>query len=389
MNCAVIGAGASGIVCAIKLKQLLPNAEVVLIEKEEIIGRKLLATGNGRCNLSNKNICYETTFAQNIFEKNDVSKTLEFFKSIGIETITDSENRIYPLSLQASSVVKIFENTIKKLHINLITSANVNNIIKDEHSRYTVFITSNNANKTLKNFDFIVIACGGQAQKNLGSNGSGYKLLKQFGHTSTDLLPSLVQLKSSSKHCRALKGVRRKCIVTAECNKKAIKSEYGEVLFTDYGLSGIVIMNLSEIFSKHAGEKNVVILDLVPTMTEEEIKEHLQKNGDLIGILGIKLSEIIEKQAEKDYEKMAKFCKSWRLIITGTLGFDHAQITCGGMKTSEFTKNAESKLSKNLFATGEILDVQGPCGGYNLQWAFSSALTVAEEIAGRTNDKNK
>lgn len=388
MNCAIIGAGASGLVCAIKLKQLLPKSEIVLIEKEEIIGRKLLATGNGRCNLSNANAHYETTFAQNIFEKNDVLKTIDFFKSIGTETVKDSENRIYPLSLQASSVVKIFEKTIKKLHIKLLTCAKVKSISKDENNKYTLHISRENKNQTIKNFDFVVVSCGGQAQKNLGSDGSGYELLSQFGHTATELLPSLVQLKSSSKNCRALKGVRRKCIVSAECDKQIIKSEYGEVLFTDYGLSGIVIMNLSEVFAKHKGEKNVAVLDLVPTMTEEEIKEHIQKNGDLIGILGIKLSEIIEKQAEKDCGKMAKYCKSWRIIITGTLGFEHAQITCGGIKTSEFTENSESKLSENLFATGEVLDVQGPCGGYNLQWAFSSALTVAEEIAGRTNDKN-
>lgn len=382
MVCAIFGAGAAGLVCGIRIKQLAPQAEVIVIEKEHAPGRKLLATGNGRCNLSNRHAHFEDKQAQALFEQNGVENILAFFESLGLKTICDSEGRIYPMSMQAAAVVNILTSWCERLGIHLLTGTRVKAVQKK--GKYFLIQTEDEAHKpaTYK-ADFAVVCCGGKAQKNLGSDGSGYALLQNFGHHTTPLYPALVQLKSPNKSCRTLKGQRRKCLVKAECGGKYLAQEYGEVLFTDYGLSGIVTMDLSAVFALHEHEKNAAVLDLLPEMTEEEIAAHLQTFGNLIGLLGVQFDRVIQKAADGNALKAAHLCKNWRLPVSGTLGFAHAQITLGGARLEEFSPALESKYTNNLFAAGEILNVQGPCGGYNLSWAFSSALTAAEEIAGR------
>ena len=383
MVCAILGAGAAGLVCAIRLKQLAPQIQVILLEKEPSPGRKLLATGNGRCNLSNQHAQFADEAAQAIFEKNGVAKILAFFNSLGLETVTDAEGRIYPMAMQAAAVLQILTEAAKRLGVTLATGTCVKTMRK-ENGRFQIMTESDGAEAKKWMADFAVVCCGGKAQKNLGSDGSGYALLKAFGHHITPLYPALVQLRSPNKSCRALKGQRRKCLVSAECSGKVLKCEYGEVLFTDYGLSGIVIMDLSAVFARHSGEENAVVIDLLPDMPETRIARHFKEFGSLVGLLGVQLDRVMQKCGGQNAEKVAHICKNWRLPVTGTLGFDHAQITMGGADLCAFHHGLESKYEKNLFAAGEILNVQGPCGGFNLSWAFSSALTVAEEIAGRT-----
>ena len=383
MVCAILGAGAAGLVCAIRLKQLAPQIQVILLEKEPSPGRKLLATGNGRCNLSNQHAQFADEAAQAIFEKNGVTSILAFFNSLGLETVTDAESRIYPMAMQAAAVLQILTEAAKRLGVTLATGTCVK-AMRKESGRFQVTTESDDAEAKKWTADFAVVCCGGKAQKNLGSDGSGYALLKAFGHRITPLYPALVQLRSPNKSCRALKGQRRKCLVSAECSGKVLKCEYGEVLFTDYGLSGIVIMDLSAVFARHSGEENAVVIDLLPDMPEARIARHFKEFGSLVGLLGVQLDRVMQKCGGQNAEKVAHICKNWRLPVTGTLGFDHAQITMGGADLSAFHHGLESKYEKNLFAAGEILNVQGPCGGFNLSWAFSSALTVAEEIAGRT-----
>lgn len=383
MVCAILGGGAAGLVCAVRIKQLAPQAEVTVLEKEQAPGRKLLATGNGRCNMTNRHAAFEDAAVQAIFAQNGVEKILAFFESLGLETVTDSEGRVYPMSLQASAVVQILTDAARRLGVRLCSGVRVKNIQK-ENDRFQIAAEEDSGKKSTLTADFAVVCCGGKAQKNLGSDGSGYALLQSFGHRITPLYPALVQLKSPNKSCRALKGQRRRCRVSAECGGKILKSEYGEVLFTDYGLSGIVIMDLSGVFARHEGEKNAAVLDLLPEMTEKEIAEHFKKFGSLIGLFGIQFDRVLQKAAGGDAEKLAHICKNWRLPVSGTLGFASAQITMGGAELNGFSGKLESKYTKNLFAAGEILNAQGPCGGWNLSWAFSSALTAAEEIADRT-----
>lgn len=361
MTTIIIGAGASGLACAIRLKQNNPANEVAILERLSEPGKKLLATGNGRCNLSNENAP-------------DSKKVIGFFNELGLVTRSDDEGRIYPYANQATAVLDILINSAKALGVKILTDCEVKGVSKD------LMVTTN---KGVIKADKLVIATGGKAQEVLGSNGSGYSILRSLGHSITPLCPALVQLTSSSKYPRQLKGHRVKCNMTILIDEEPIKSEYGEVLFADYGLSGIVTMNLSYIVSKNFAQKEPkhchAVLDLIPEMSEDELVTYINRYKSLNGILGAKLSAIIERQANGDFEKMAMLAKSWKLIINGTKGFDFAQITYGGARLDEFD-GYKSKLVDNVYACGEVMDKQFECGGYNLNHAWLSGIEVADSI---------
>lgn len=369
MTTIIIGAGASGLATAITLKQNLPNEKVILLEHLSAPGKKILATGNGRCNLTNK-------YADGYKE------VQAFFNRIGLILCEEEQGRIYPYSLKAETVLDILLEACHKLNIEIITDCEVTEIQRD----LTV-----HSSKGIFKADDIIVAAGGKAQKNLGSDGSGYALLKKLGHSTTALSPALVQLTSSSKYPRAIKGTRTRCNLKIELNGSIKGEEYGEILFTDYGISGIAAMNLSYIvsenFSKENPEKCVAVLDLVPEMHEEDILSYIKEFGSLCGIIGRKLSDILTKQANGDAEKIASFVKNWRLILTGTKGFDFAQITSGGIPLNEI-QNYQSKFIEHLYICGEILDKQFPCGGYNLDFAWQSGIKTANRIVKNRNDKN-
>lgn len=361
MTTIIIGAGASGLACAIRHKQISPNDEVVILERLERPGKKILATGNGRCNLTNLNA-------------DNSQEVIDFFNSIGLATRADDEGRVYPYSNQATTVVDMLLKACDELGVEIITECNVSSI--DENLCITT-------DRGIFFADNAVIATGSQAQKNLGSNGSGYQLLKSLGHTITPLSPALVQLTSSSKYPRALKGHRVKCNMAIELDGVRVQEEYGEVLFTDYGLSGIVTMNLSSIvsdnFSKSTPQKCHAVIDLLPDFSKNQLTEYINRFKSLDGILGSRLSSIIMKQASNDLEKAVMLAKNWKLIVTGTKGFDFAQITKGGARLDEFDK-FKSRLVNGLFACGEVLDRQFPCGGFNLNFAWYSGICTANQI---------
>lgn len=362
MTTIIIGAGASGLACAIRLKQNIPDSEVIVLERLDKPGKKILATGNGRCNLTNTNA-----------ENSDA--VLSFFNDLGLVTKADDEGRVYPYSNQASTVLDTLLDACASLGIEIITDCTVENIDSD---------LSISTSQGIFMADNVVIATGGTAQKNLGSNGSGLELLKSLGHTINPPYPALVQLTSSSKYPRALKGQRVKCNMSILLDDKTATSEYGEVLFADYGLSGIVTMNLSHIVSKNFALNNPkkchAVLDLIPDMSEADLTDYINKYKSLKGILGSQLSSIISAQANGDLDKMVKYAKSWKLIITGTKGFDFAQISGGGADCNEFC-NYQSRLVNNIYACGEVLDRQFMCGGYNLNHAWYSGIKVADNIA--------
>ncbi len=362
MGTIVIGAGASGLACAVRLKQRIPDCDITIIERLSQPGKKILATGNGRCNLSN-------------IKAQHSKEVIDFFSQLGILTRTDDEGRIYPYSNQATTVADTLINKCCELGIKIITDCEVISV----SDKLCVKTSQGNFNA-----DNIVIAAGAMAQKSLGSNGSGFELLKALGHTITPLSPALVQLTSPSKYPRKLKGHRVKCNMTILLDNQDAGSEYGEVLFTDYGLSGIVTMNLSYIVSKNFNQPNPLkchaVLDLVPELNEQELLKHIKKFGSLQGILGSRFSDIIEKQTNQNDEMAAKLAKNWKLIINGTKGFDFAQITDGGAELCEFN-NYESKLVSHIFACGEILNKQFPCGGFNLNFAWYSGIKTADRIA--------
>lgn len=369
MTAIIIGASASGLAAAIQLKRNIEGADVTVIERLDAPCKKLLATGNGRCNLTN-------TRAKSYKEVS------QFFASLGL-MLREEEERVYPYSLKAETVASVLLRECDKLGIKIITQCTAERI--DKHLNvYT--------SKGLFKANRVIVCTGGCAQSNLGSNGSGYEILKSLGHSVTPVYPALVQLISSSKYPRMIKGTRTKCLVSAEIDGEIVKSEYGEVLFTDYGLSGIAVMNLSCVFSKALSKKKLIrctaVIDLIPEMGNEEILSYLERFGDLKGILGTKLSDIIIKQADGDLKKVSAIAKGWRLIITGTKGFDFAQIASGGIPLDE-VNGFKSKKVKGLYICGEILDKQFECGGFNLDFAFHSGIAAANTITEEyKNDKN-
>lgn len=363
---AIIGAGASGLACAIKLKQNNPSLEVFILERLNTVGKKILATGNGRCNFSN-------THAKHYKD------VVDFFNSIGLKERVDGEGRIYPYSNRADTVVEILLDECNSLGIKIITDCEVKNIsfdfkIQTQNSDY--------------NANYIVICTGGKAQSKLGSNGSGYTLLKNLGHGITPLCPALVQLTSSSKYPRILKGQRIKGSIKILLDGKCENEDFGEILFTDYGLSGIVCMNVSETVARNFESPNpkkcTAIIDLASDISKDELTKHIEKFGSLDGILGRRISSLLTKQADGNKEKIVSYAKNWQLIITGTKGYDFAQITSGGASVDEFD-NFESVKHKNLYACGEVLDRQFECGGFNLNFAFYSGITVANNISNKIN----
>ncbi len=370
MNAVIIGAGAAGLAAAVRLKQNMPFANVTVLERLSVAGKKILATGNGRCNITNTN-------AQGY------EKCRDFFSSIGVALREEEEGRVYPYSLKAETVLSSLLDACENLGVQIICDCKVNRISENLEA-FTV--------KGVFKADRLIVAAGGKAQSALGSDGSGYTLLKSLGHTVTPFSPALVQLTSSSKYPRMIKGTRTKCTLKIKIDGQEVCSEYGEVLFTDYGLSGIAAMNVShEVsrnFQKKQPSKCLAVIDLAPDFSEKEILEHIEKFGSVKGILGTKLAEIIEKQASGDMQKQAKTIKNWRLILTGTKGYEYAQITSGGIPVDEID-NYESKIIKGLYICGEILDKQFPCGGFNLDFAWSSGIAAADNIAKEYGyDKN-
>ena len=369
MTAIIIGASASGLAAAIQLKRNIEGADVTVIERLDAPCKKLLATGNGRCNLTNT-------------KAKSYKEVSQFFASLGL-MLREEEERVYPYSLKAETVASVLLRECDKLGIKIITQCTAERI--DKHLNvYT--------SKGLFKANRVIVCTGGCAQSNLGSNGSGYEILKSLGHSVTPVYPALVQLISSSKYPRMIKGTRTKCLVSAEIDGEIVKSEYGEVLFTDYGLSGIAVMNLSCVFSKALSKKKstrcTAVIDLIPEMSNEEILSYLERFGDLKGILGTKLSDIIIKQSDGDLKKASAIAKGWRLIITGTKGFDFAQIASGGIPLDE-VNGFKSKKVKGLYICGEILDKQFECGGFNLDFAFHSGIAAANTITEEyKNDKN-
>lgn len=397
MKVAVIGGGASGMTAALAASKA--GNEVLLFERQARVGKKLLATGNGRCNLSNTDISPEhfhsedKDFCKSALSLFDEDKTREFFLSLGL-VLTELENgRIYPLSEQANSVVDCLRLALTGENITVLTDTEVTEVKKSEDT----FVLLCGSNKYIA--DKVIVACGGMAAKKLGGTSLGYDILRSFGHTITKLSPSLVQLKTDNTYTRSLKGVRAEASVKLIENKKTVAKSTGEIQFTDYGVSGPAVFEISraaalskgaflsiDLMREHSKEDIVSLLETKKKVYAEEKLENL-----LVGILhnrlgrtvlrycGYKLDSVISDLSYEEMQDIADGIKHFELSLLGTTGFENAQVTAGGVSTCEFDKETlESKLVPGLFAAGEVLDVDGDCGGYNLQWAWSSGLLAAK-----------
>ena len=391
----IVGAGASGCFLALTLKYKNPNLKVALIEKNDKLGKKLLITGNGRCNLGNINITVDnynsSSSLNNFIGQLEENGYLNYLKNFGILTKKeDTSTRLYPYSNQAITVCKSFERALEKEKVDVIYNYDVEDVVY----KNGYFVINNNLMGKK-----VVIATGGKTYTKTGSTGMGYNILKSFGHTITKLYPSLTYLKTDYKYIKDLQGVRVDAIAKLNVNNKTILTEKGQIQFTKDSLSGICIFNLSKYVSKYLekDKKVDVIVDLVPDYDESYISNYLKEFGsynvsDAIScILNKKIADVITKNlnlsnkamcdiSKAELENISCTLKNMHFNITATGDFETSQVTSGGALLSEFTNNLESKKISGLYASGEVLDVDGICGGYNLSWAFTSALIVAEGI---------
>jgi len=401
MKVGIIGAGASGMAAALAAAEN-QNTQVVLFERQARVGKKLLATGNGRCNLTNLHADSrgyhgeDVDFARGALTQFDVNKTLGWFHSLGLFTVAEESGRVYPYSDQANSVVDVLRFALQKENITLKTGFEVKKLRHQEDG----FLVQGDEETVF--CDRLVIACGGLAGTKLGGSMSGYKLLAQFGHKTTRLRPALVQLKTDWNGIAALKGVRANCKITILRDREIFSAGSGEIQFTDYGISGPVVFEVSRDVCYGNGEWTAR-LDFLPGYNHEAILEALRIRakadlpGDelLTGVIhnrlgkvltraaGIRESKQLSQLTDSELETVCTTVKSFDLPLTEPMGMDSAQVTAGGVQTAEFDPvTLESRRVPGLYACGEVLDVDGDCGGYNLQWAWSSGY-VAGSNAGR------
>lgn len=390
MEIAIIGGGASGMAAALAAAEN-PNAQVLLLERQARLGKKLLATGNGRCNLTNLHANErgyhgnDADFAKYAISAFTPLETLDWFKQMGLFTVAEASGRVYPYSDQANSVVDSLRFALEKPNITVKTGCEVTKI---KRSGNGFVLETAEGSITC---DKVIVACGGLAGTKLGGSMAGYKLLSKLGHHSTRLRPTLVQLKSSWGGVVGLKGVRANCKAEILRDGEIFAVSCGELQFTEYGISGPVIFEISRDVCQGSG-RWICRLDFLPNMEKEKLLAELQRRRHtnlpseelLTGILHNRLGRVLTKAAGigncfikqlEDAELLAvcQCVKAFELELTEPLGMDSAQVTAGGIVTEEFDSlTMESRLIPGLFACGEILDIDGDCGGYNLQWAWSS-----------------
>ncbi len=407
---AVIGGGASGIMAAITAAET--GAQVTIYEHMKA-GKKILSTGNGKCNLTNLNLSikdYNTGDSSKVIsclERFGVEETLRFFKRIGL-MLRDKNGYVYPYSEQAAMVVQVLLNHVNHLGISIIQKHVKHiGISKNGKSNQNVCLETEDGENVF--FDSIIIACGSKAAPKLGSDGSGYHLAKELGHKIVPVFPSLVQLRCKDVFCKELAGIRTQAGIHIFDGNQQITSEEGELQLTDYGISGIPVFQLSGMINRYLYEhKNAsltAVVDFMPETSIEQLEDYLKQrmsesprmsiNELFCGTLNQKLCKIILKRAQLQEdskvstlskEKLSEILylfKNFSFEIIGSNGFEQAQVCCGGVDLREVTEQLESKFVPNIYFAGEILDVDGRCGGYNLQWAWTSGY-----IAGRAAAKN-
>lgn len=438
INIAIIGGGASGLFFAMTAADLLRKEKnnskinITVFEKESRIGRKLLATGNGKCNLTNTNIstdCYNGSFAkaaEGLLQIYNTDYILKEFKKYGLFCSSDEKGRIYPYSRQASAVLDCMLTALNNLNISICCNTKII-ALKKSAAKY---ILSTNDGELL--FDYVIIAAGGRASPNLGSDGSGFSLLSSLGIKSTSYFPSLCPIPVAAKHLKGLKGIRCQCAASLIADGHKLKTEYGELQLTEKAISGICIFQLSHFVNEYLSNGTVygkrtskikIEIDLFPDIDEYKLflmlKERKQRLRNItieqffIGLINKKLgisiysdcavkhepSENASLLNDNDLKLLAHKFKAWSFTPSAISDWSAAQVTAGGVEASQLNpETLECIKSKHLYCIGEAVDIDGCCGGYNLHWAWTSAIVAAKavcdkikecyKIGDNKNDKN-
>ena len=395
----IIGGGASGLMCAIAAKRKNPSLKIAIIEKNDRVGKKLLSTGNGRCNLTNDNVSVSRyvgsadKLLSAVLKKYNTEKLVEYFRSLGLLTFKDSEGRFYPLSRQASTVLDVLRFTCDENNVNIFCNETKRSVRKQ-----TSFVIKTEQNEF--EADRLVVAAGSKAAPKLGGNGSAADILKNLGHSFTPFSPALCPVKVRSDVLKSLKGLRANGTVTLLKNNKALRTETGEVQINEDNLSGICVFNLS-LFSS---PQSSVAVDLLPDISDLELynilisnKERFSKQAAdniFTGILQKRLAQAVLKSAGirdfsrpcsalggSELKRAANEAKQMVFSVTENAGFDRAQACRGGVPGSEInTETMQSNKTKNLYICGEAIDVCGECGGYNLHFAFACGIIAGEHL---------
>lgn len=395
-----VGAGAAGLAAAISAKRNNRDLKIAILEAQSKAGKKILVTGNGRCNLTNTNVSkefYHGSFdVSKILNRLSAEKLINFFSTLGLVCDTEANGLVYPHSRQASAVLDVLLMEIKRLKIEIICDCKVE-LIRKKGGFFN--IKTSNGEYTAKK---IVMSCGGKAFPTAGGTGLGLDVIKNLGHKITPLFPALCPIQVKSDFMKSLKGIRAKAEVTLYDGEKAIKSEIGEVQFTDNALSGICVFNLTTLLPKV--KSPVISVNLAKDYSYIELLNLLSDRKKLfanepienyftglfhknIGIALLKsvtdkpMTEICKRLSDKEIKALANLIQNWKFECKQCKDFSKAQVMLGGVNGNEVNGYTfESKVVKNLYICGEALDVCGDCGGFNLHFAFASGIITGENL---------
>lgn len=425
---AVVGGGAAGMTAAIHAARL--GAQVTIYERNDRVGRKILSTGNGKCNFSNERTgadCYYgsgVSLAEALYEEAGVMQVKEFFQGLGMR-IRSRNGYLYPASEQAATVLDVLRFELERQAVRVHMDQQVTDLTRQKDG-LCVVTTKNHRER----YDAVILACGGRAAPATGSDGAGYALAQKMGHRIIPTVPALVALRCKEDFYKRVAGVRCDACVTLRIDGRAVRSERGELQWTDYGISGIPVFQLSReaAYALQKKRRVTVEIDLLPdgaaavssgiyggstdghfgSYAGDEVfwqeRWDRQENQTMdqfvtglvskkIGLLLLKLAGIRETDRAADVsaacrEKLARLCRSLQVEIKGTNSYEQAQVCAGGVDCAEVMTTLQSKLVPGLFFAGEILDIDGICGGYNLQWAWSSGMTAGRAAAGGIDYEN-
>lgn len=377
----IVGGGAAGLACALALKREDSSLSVAICEMGDRLGKKLAATGNGQGNLSNTDLSAEHYHGSLAPLASDLINCGEYKVQSLFDClfVSDKSGRIYPAGKQASSLSDCLIREVQRLGVAVLLNAEVIAI----SNGFTLTLSDGRKLQAKR----VVMAFGGKAQKQFGTDGKAYSLIKSMGHSITRLTPAIVQLKCETQHIKTLKGIRAECRVTAFDKGTKLCETVGDVIFTDYGVSGNAIFYVSSYVTEKEGA--YLSLEFIPSFTKEEVERNIRLKAErgypqselLSGTLHNQIGRAIIKRCNSsDPEVIAQAVKNFILPVTGSLGFDYAQVTKGGIPANEVGEDLQSKIVNGLYFVGEALDVDGDCGGYNLTWAFVSGMHAAKNI---------
>ncbi|MBQ8821011.1 MAG: aminoacetone oxidase family FAD-binding enzyme [Lachnospiraceae bacterium] len=398
----IIGGGAAGMMAAITAAR--QGAEVTILERNDRLGKKILATGNGKCNFTNRvmdKYCYDSEDlekAWSVLQAFSVTETVSFFESLGMLS-KEKNGYFYPACEQASVLLDALRFTIDDLGIRVLYERKVSGIKRDGK------IIKVLCGEEAFGFDKVIVTCGGKAAPKTGSDGSGIKLARQLGQAVIPSYPALVQLRCEEDYCKAIAGIRCDAEITLISGGVPLVVERGELQLTDYGISGIPIFQLSGIACRELAKDSSLRaeIDFLPDWSDKDWRRFGEKrlkhmsqrrveefcNGILnkklmqlfIKLSGLKGDKIVSQVSREKVETLFYLCKHFVLHVNGSNGYEQAQVSGGGVDLRELSENLESLKVPGVYFAGEVVDVYGRCGGYNLQWAWSSGYVTGLHAA--------